>query len=193
MKAETPCLEREKIFGLVHHLLEPAEEAEARRHVFKCAACRRVAQDFERFDAALGEWKEEIPSPWFDRRLKQQLAASRPPSAYRIWGLPATRLFAAALLVLVVVAGAYVIHELPQAGKKVAQPQAAKVQPRQPSRPLEPTPAPELSLATPPSKPLPPEEELKLYQNLAVLENFDMLENFDVLSELPKGDAKVAD
>jgi hypothetical protein len=186
------CLDREKIFELVHHLLEPEEEAEVRRHVLHCEDCLRVAQGFEKVDAVLDEWKEQSPSAWFDQRLQQKLPSARPSAVFRFLALPSTRIFAAALLVLMVVAGAYVIDELPQPGKKPAvNSQVAKIEaPSMPQQSAQIQPEP--STAQTASKPLPPEEELKMYQNLGVLEDFDMLENFDVLSELPRGEAKVA-
>jgi hypothetical protein len=192
MNSATPCPDREKIFQLVHHLMDPAEEAETRRHVFHCADCLRAAQGFERSDALLDEWKVEGASAWFDQRLKQKLPVRR-PWAFRFFALPSTRIFAAALLVLIVVAGAYVIDELPKPGTKPEEkPPVAEVQ--------KPAPAPRAvpastSAKTKPKaapKPLPPEEQIKMYQNMGVLENFDLLEGFDVLSELPKREAKDA-
>jgi hypothetical protein len=195
MNPQTPCPDREKIFGLVHHLLEPEEEAEVRRHAFHCEKCLHVAQSFEKFDAVLDEWKGQNPSPWFDQRLKQKLAASRPAPAVRFFGLPSTRIFAAAMLVLMVVAGAYVIDELPRPETNTKQAEKTQVTKAQtPVTAPKPAPAqtPEINKTKTASKPLPPEEELKMYQNLGVLEDFDLLEGFDVLSELPKREAKGA-
>jgi hypothetical protein len=193
MNPSVHCPDREKIFGLVHRLLEPAEEAAIRQHVFHCGNCLRVAQGLEKFDAVLGEWKGRNPSPGFDRRLKQKLPAHRPSAAFRFFALPSTRVFVAAMLVLLVVAGAYVINELPRPGKNAEEKlQAAKVQPPMPSPKPADTPLPDQSKLRPASKPLPPGEELQMYQNMSILENLDMLEGFDVLSELPNAEAKVA-
>ena len=192
MSSPTPCPDREKLFQLVHHLMEAEEEAETRRHVLRCEACLRVARDFEKCDALLDEWKVEGASAWFDQRLKQKLPAQR-PWAFRLFALPSTRIFAAALLVLIVVAGAYVIDELPKPGTKPeTKPAVAEVQ--KTATAAKPAPAPTSTKAKPESKPkpLPPEEQIKMYQNMGVLENFDLLEGFDVLSELPKREAKDA-
>lgn len=185
MSPEMKCLEREKIFGLVHHLLESAEEAESRRHVFHCAECRSVAQSFEKFDSVLGEWREEKPSPWFDQRLKQALPARGPASGIRfLFSLPLTRAFAAALVMLFLVAGSLVVYRYRETGPAgAAQNPVARVPPAAANQNQAPTGTS--------AQPLPPEEELKMYQNLAVLDNFELLDNFDVLSELPKGN-KVA-
>jgi hypothetical protein len=193
MSTQTSCPDREKIFQLVHRLLEPEEESEARRHVLHCEECLLVAREFEKFDEVLGEWKDQAPSPWFDQRLKQKLPAARPARVFRLFALPSTRIFAAALLVMIVVAGAYVIDELPKPGAKPDEkPHIAEVQkPTETQKAAQTKPA-EKSKTKKASKPLPPEEELKMYQNMGVLENFDLLEGFDVLSDLPKGEAKNA-
>ncbi len=192
MSSATPCPDREKIFQLVHNLMEAAEEAETRRHVLHCETCLRVARDFEKCDALLDEWKVEGASPWFDQRLKQRLPARR-PWAFRFFALPSTRIFAAALLVLIVVAGAYVIDELPKPGTKPeAKPPVAEVQKLATAPKAAPAPTSAKTKPKPAPKPLPPEEQIKMYQNMGVLENFDLLEGFDVLSELPKREAKDA-
>jgi hypothetical protein len=194
MSTQGSCPDREKIFQLVHRLLEPPEESDLRRHVLHCEKCLLVARDFEKFDEVLGEWKDQTPSPWFDQRLKQKLPSARPARAIRFFALPSTRIFAAALLVMIVVAGAYVVDELPKPGAKpevkthiaeVQKPAAAQKTP-------ETLPAEKKKKTKSASKPLSPDEELKMYQNMGVLENLDLLEGFDVLSDLPRGEAKNA-
>jgi hypothetical protein len=193
MSTQSSCPDRERIFQLVHRLLEPAEESELRRHVLHCEKCLLVARDFEKFDAVLGEWKDQAPSPWFDQRLKQKLPAARPARAFRFFALPSTRIFAAALLVMIVVAGAYVIDELPKPGaKSEVKSSVAEVQkPATPAQTSQKQTAVQ-SKAKKAPKSLPPEEQIKMYQNMGVLEDFDLLEGFDVLSDLPKGEAKNA-
>lgn len=192
MNVQTACPGREKIFQLVHHLVEPAEESEMRRHVLHCPNCLREAQSFEQFDSLLDEWKDQNVSPDFDRRLKARLPARR-PWAFRLFVLPSTRIFAAAMLVLIVVAGATVMDELPKPGAKPDD-KAPVAEVKKPA--IAPKPAPAASSTKDKNKkaakPLPPEEQIKMYQNMGVLENFDLLEGFDVLSELPQGEAKNA-
>ena len=179
------CLERETIFGLVRGLLEPEENAEARRHLLHCAECLRVAQDFEKLDAVLDEWSEEQPSPGFDQKLKRAIISHRPAPSLRFFlTLPSTRAFATAMVALIVVAGSFMIYHF-HGTTPDAQitPPAERVYPAPAIQPAGQAPA----QTAPEQQPLAPEEELKMYQNLSVLENFDLLENFDVLSELPKG------
>ena len=187
MIADNKCVDREKLFGFVHHLLEPGEEAEVRHHLDQCSECQHVAQGFAKLDAVLEEWRKVNPSPWFDQRLKQALASGGPASAFRFFfSLSSTRVFAALLAVLFVVVGSIMIHQFSRSGPSgQANAPAAQVQPP-PTTQAQPQPQTAAQAQT-----LPAEEELKMYQNLAVLENFDLLENFDVLSELPKGN-KVA-
>jgi hypothetical protein len=178
---KSQCLERETIFNLVHRLLEPEEAAEARRHLFHCENCLRVARDFEKLDATLGEWREEQPSPWFDQRLKGALAASPPPSRLRFFfsGSP-TRALATAMLALFVVAGSFMVYHFHGTTPDV---QSNSPVVSGPPAPVQPVPAEGVTQP----EPLSGEEELKMYQNLAVLDHFDLLQNFDVLSELPGG------
>jgi hypothetical protein len=179
---KTQCFDREKIFGLVHHLLEPAEEALVRSHVFHCTDCLKVAQSFEKFDAVLSEWGEQSPSPWFDQKLKQALPARRPDSGFRLfWSLASTRAYAAAMLALFVVAGSFMIYHFHGTQPDVdSTPPVAKTQTAAPGQQQDQSPAAEIQT-------LAPDEEIKMAQNLSVLENLDMFEDFDVLSELPAG------
>ena len=171
------CLGREMIFRLVHHLLEPGEEAEARKHVLGCAECLKVAQGFEKFDAVLSEWGEASPSPWFDQKLKQRLPQRRAASRFRaFWSLSSTRAVATAMLALFVVAGSFMIYHFHGTRPDVdTAPAVAKIQ--------QPPQAQAAAQSQPAEvKSLPPDEELKMAQNFSVLENLDMFEDFDVLS-----------
>jgi Putative zinc-finger len=199
MNSNGKCFDREKIFGCVHKMLEPAEEAEVRRHLDQCAGCRRVAREFEKLDAVLGEWRAQEPSPWFDQRLKQALAERGAASPSRtFFGIPRVRILALAMLAILVVAGGLMFNYFrrlrpgaetnPPVAKVKPSPATEKPEtlPPAPREQAKVAPAPQASQETA-APALPPEEELTMYRNLAVLENFDMLENFDVLSELPNG------
>lgn len=186
MNPQTNCLGREKIFRCLHHLLEPAEEAAVSRHLSQCAECRRIGESFLQLDAVLGEWKGIEPSPEFDARLRQALAARRPTSLLGMFfAMPTNRALAAALAVALLVAGTLMIrHFRSQSG-----PNTAGQAPGQQVLTAKTGPSP--AVETPGQGNLSAEEELKIYENLPVLENYDLLANFDVLSELPQESGKV--
>ncbi len=180
------CLERDKLFAYGCHLLEPREEAEARAHLAECAQCREALEEYRELDAVLEEWKPVEPAPWFDARVRQavqSIGAAQDPSSF--FGLAwVRRLVPVLVMVLLVTASLAILrvrtpHPVSPHTVDQAPPQAT-------------APAP-----TPPEAVQPEaaagEEELRLYRNLPILEDYDMLAEFDVLSELPKGDTKVAD
>jgi len=176
------CVEREQLFAYVHGMLEAREEGEIRAHVEQCAQCRSAVEEFRKLDAVLDEWQPTEPSPWFDARVRAAVAASEPPPARGFLSFEWGRWLAPALLVVLVVAGSLVVYRS-RRPQVVPQPTARQEAPK----PAAPVPA------TPVSPVLPGEaDELSLYQNLPVLEDYEMLANFDVLSELPKGEKKVA-
>ncbi len=179
------CMEREKLFAYVHHLLESREEAEVRAHVAKCPACNRTLGEYQKLDAVLEEWKPDEPSPWFDVRVLEairQTPASQSASSF--FSLAWMRRLAPAFLVVLVVTASVVFlrvrqsRVISQAGGRHASASA-------------PAAASTVSTASQPEAE-PGAEELTLYEDLPVLEDYDLLTNFEVLSELPRGEAKVA-
>lgn len=175
MSLEKHCLDRETIFRCLHHMLEPTEDAAVRRHLGECAACREVEASYKRLDGVLGEWQGLEPSPSFDARLRQKIE-ERPRRSLlgTFFTQPVTRAFAAAVVLIVMVAGTFVLHRHRTAtapGTVPAQVLVAK----KASAPAAPKAA---------QTKLTPDEELKMYENLPLLENYDLLANFDVLSEL---------
>jgi predicted anti-sigma-YlaC factor YlaD len=175
------CPERENIFALSQGMLAEREARQAKAHLQECLSCRNVYQGYLRLDSVLDGWTAPAePSPWFDARLRAALASAKPTSrspGLRIWGLAWTRwvelsALTAMLLAAVVLTRSHLLsrhHQAAPVVTEVAQStKAAAVQ----------------SEAT---------QELKMYQNLPVLEDYDMLADFEVISELPKGNSKVAD
>ncbi len=173
--------EREKIFGFVHQMLEPADAAEVHHHLDECDECRRMAEGFQKLDTVLTEWKSVEPSAWFDARLRQAIAQPGAISAWRMfWSFPATRALATAIVAVFVIGGSLMIYRFRQAEKarEVTHVALTRPTPTAEPAPVVPETATEQALAA--------EEELKMYENLPVLENYDLLTNFDVLSELPQ-------
>lgn len=191
------CLERERIFAYVHRLLEAGEVEEVRAHLDECPACRAVAQDEERLDSVLAEWKAPEASPWFDARLRARLASENEGGFWGFWGFLAWRRWLLpATIVALIVLGIVVTREAPRQPQQMATQEAPRVAP--PIEPLPEVPQPEKTVqaqaSVPGAKQTPAkleEDELSLYQNLPLLEDYELLANFDVLSELPVGDQKV--
>src|SRR5260370_8739353 len=127
------CVEREKIFAYIHHLLESRQAGQVRAHVAECARCRAVIAEYRKLDSVLEEWKPIEPSPSFDARLRAAIERTAPVHApLPCLGIPALRWLApAAILPLVVVSSALVVpvrHFHPESGPAL--------------RPLAPTPPP---------------------------------------------------
>jgi hypothetical protein len=173
MSLETNCPDREKIFRCLHHMLEAAEEEAVRRHLGECVECRRVEQSCQQLDTLLGEWKGIEPSASFDARLRQAIENRPPPSLLAtLFTRPVARAFAAAVVLIAMVAGTFMLHHFRTETAPGSVPGKAAA--------AAPAPSPqENTQAT-----LTADEELKMYENLPVLENYDLLANFDVLSEL---------
>ncbi len=175
------CLEREKLARYSVHLLESHEETEVRAHLAECAACRETLEGYRRLGAVLDEWVPRGPSPGFDARVQNAIRQGEAERfGFRLFDVRWVRWLAPALAVVVVAVASVVVLRWHPSGKVSAPPAALK---------------PAATTATAVSSAAtfePDEEELKLYQNLPVLENYDLLADFDVLSELPKGEAKLA-
>ena len=171
----TKCLNDEQIFAYAQHLLGPDEQDKVRSHVEKCFACGQTALRYQKLDAVLDEWKPAEPSEWFDARVRTAVASD--PSArsgFTFFGLRWAQVLAPACLVLLIVAGSFIVSRM----RPAQSPRPATQQIAQPGS----TPSVQV------------EEELTLYENLPVLEDedYEMLSKFDVLSKLPRGEKKLA-
>lgn len=172
------CLEREKLFQLVHEMLEPYEAEQVRRHLAACAECARAAEEYCRLDAALDDWSAAEPSPWFDARVRARVASA---AEKRPWfGLWRVRALAAVVAAVVVILAAVVVfHHQP-----VVENHHTAISQQQPE------PGPDATEPSEPTealrKPLPADEQLKMDENLSLLEDYDVVSNFDALSELPQ-------
>ncbi|MCL6565549.1 MAG: zf-HC2 domain-containing protein [Acidobacteriia bacterium] len=80
-----------------------AERRELEAHLHHCADCRARVEEFRRLWSVLDELPAIEPSPAFDARLRERIAAAPQPSPWS-WLAPAPRVlaaFAAMLLVAV--------------------------------------------------------------------------------------------
>src|SRR5579884_620398 len=170
------CLEREKLFQLIHGMLEPQPAEEARAHLAACGECSRMAEEYQRLDAALDDWIAAEPSPWFDARLRARVASATARDSW--FRLGRVRVLAAAVAAVVVILAAVVVFHHQQVVENhhsvisQQQPNPAAAQPSEPTEALR--------------QPVPPDEQLKMDENLSLLEDYDVVSNFDALSELPQ-------
>ncbi len=175
MMVHEKCVSREKLFAYASHLLDRREESEISLHIGACEACGRVLAQYQRLDATLDEWKPAAPSGAFDARVRAAVAlqkVARPGFAFL--GLRWAQMLAPACLLVLVVAASLILSHSRRHPVHVAN-----------------TPAISQSVAEPGS---PAEQELTMYQDLPILEDedYEMLADFDVLSEVPRGDSKLA-
>ena len=174
------CMERDKIFAFAQQMLSGREERQVTAHLKGCERCQNVLRAYQQLDSLLGEWSPAAePSPWFDARLRAAVGARTERQPKRFLGLNWSRWMAApALASLLLVAGLVLMRDA-QLGNHASSRRA----PTQTVVKVSPATL-QTQAAT---------QELRLYQNLPMLEDYDMLANFDVISELPKGNRKIAD
>jgi hypothetical protein len=196
------CLETEKLIGYAYRLIDESAAFEVRAHLGECPRCREIVERHGCLDAALNEWKRAEPTPGFDARLRQAVEAEQARRAARgFWGWQWARGLALASLGLLIIAG---VAWFTRSHFRVSN--SARVATRQPQQAgRAPTPAPLAKLNSPavPTRPREgsaqavPETELagpalNEDNDAQALEDYDLAANFDLLSELPKGEPRVA-
>jgi anti-sigma factor RsiW len=70
------------------------ERGEVEQHLSSCTACRARVEEFRGIWSLLDEVPAADPSPWFDARLRQRIAAEPRPQWWQL-GLPQPRLVVA--------------------------------------------------------------------------------------------------
>lgn len=100
-----------------------AERREVEKHLETCAECRSRAAEFRRVWNLLDEAPAVEPSPYFDARLRQRLAAEPRPSAWLAW-LPQPRLALATAALLLMGVWVSVLRPEGQPPPAIAQVQA---------------------------------------------------------------------
>lgn len=196
------CLETEKLIGYAYHLIDESAELQVRAHLGECPRCRAIVEQHARLDAVLDEWKPTQPTPEFEPRVRQAVEAQQSGRwAWGVWGLGWSRALALASLGVLIVAGVIWstrVHRPVSDSSRVAArqtqrssgaavpPQVAKV--RHPATAKAPVvrsaqAAAESELASSSST-----ED----KDALALEDYDLAANFDVLSELRKGESRVA-
>jgi anti-sigma factor RsiW len=191
------CLEREKIFGFTHHLLDAQETDAARAHLERCAACRAVVEEYERLDGALKELKVPEPSPWFDARLRANLAAEAEGGLWGLWGFLQWRRWLLPAMIVAVIVLAIVVSRQTPSPQPIAQKAPAQVeQASRPApekiRPAESAQVQKPAVKAPQKKPALDREEIASEAGDSTIDDYDLMANFEVLSELAVKGNRVA-
>lgn len=65
--------------------LAVAQHAEVEAHLAGCQACAARREESQAISQMLGNWEAPAPSPWFDARLRQRIAAETVPRGLAGW------------------------------------------------------------------------------------------------------------
>jgi hypothetical protein len=196
------CLETEKLIGYAYRLTDEPVASEVRAHLADCPRCREIVEKHGRLDALLNEWKAAEPTPGFDARVRQAVEAQQAGRwGWSFWGRQWARGLALASIAVLIIAGV-VWFTQSRFGVSNSSSAARREPPRVSGAQ---TPAQVANLPSPavmphagmrPAQTVP---ELKLAgvalnedKDAQALEDYDLAANFDLLSELPKGERRVA-
>jgi hypothetical protein len=196
------CLDAERLISYAYRLIDEPAASEVCKHLEECAPCREIVEQHGRLDAVLSEWQSPEPSPEFDVRVREAVGALEAQrEGWGFWGWQWARGLALAALGVMIVAGvAWFGHN------HRGDPRSSQVATRQPQQttgarisgrtsnlrtPLEPTQAQVI-----PAHQVP---DLKATdatssddRDALAMEDYDLAANFDLLSEIPKGERRVA-
>jgi anti-sigma factor RsiW len=196
------CLETEKLISYAYRLTDELAASQVRAHLAECPRCREIVQQHARLDALLDEWKAAEPTPRFDARVRQAVEAQQARrDARSFWGWDGARGLALAALGVLIVAGALWItlsHPWDSSSSRVATRQHHPMHGPQTPPETAKIPSPD-GTAYPGVNSAQAVRELNLTgassnedKDALALEDYDLAANFDLLSELPKGQARVA-
>jgi len=196
------CTETEKLIGYACRLIDESSVAEVRAHLEVCSLCRGVVEQHQRLHGVLDEWKVAEPTPRFDARVRAAVDAHQAERyGWKFWNWEWTRGLALAALGVMIVAGVAWFgryHRGVSRSSQVATRQPQHVDAAQISRTIV---NPQASSVAFPAKAesvqrLP---ELDSASSTAsddkvaqAMDDYDLAANFDLLSEIPKGEPRVA-
>jgi predicted anti-sigma-YlaC factor YlaD len=196
------CLETERLISYAYHLTDERAASEVRAHLRECPRCRERVEQHRRLDAVLDEWKAAEPALGFDARVRQAVEAQQARrERWSFWGWDWARSLALASLGVLIVAGvvwftrshlrvpnssAVATRQSPQASGAQTPAQGAKLQ----------SPTFTAHAGVRPAQTAPELKSAGAFANddkdTQALEDYDLAANFDLLSELPKGERRVA-
>ena len=196
------CLETERLISYAYRLMDEPAASEVRGHLAECSRCREIVEQHGRLDALLNEWKAAEPTPEFDVRVRQAVEAQQAQrEGWGFWGWQWARGLALASLGVMMVAGVVwfahnhrgVSRSSPVATRQPQQAGGARIS-GQPSNPQTPDESAQSNVTA-------AQHFLKLESASATsnddkdaqaMEDYDLAANFDLLSEIPKGERRVA-
>jgi hypothetical protein len=194
------CLEKETLVGYVYRLLDEGAASQVRSHLAECPRCHSVVEQYGRLDGVLSEWQAATPTPGFDARVRQAVESQQANrSAWAFWGLDWTRGLALASLVALLIAGAawFIRDYRREAASTIAARHGVAVRPQVPNQVARARSGNVPAHATVrPESTAPEVRSSAAYANddndTQALEDYDLAANFDLLSEIPKGEPRVA-
>ena len=196
------CLETERLISYAYHLTDERAASEVRAHLRECPRCRERVEQYRRLDAVLDEWRAAGPTPGFDARVRQAVEAQPARrEAWGYWGWEWARGLALASLGVLIIAGVVWFTR-----SHLRVPNSSAVATRQSSQASgAQTPAQVAKLQSPtvtahagvrPAQTAPELKSAEAFSNddkdTQALEDYDLAATFDLLSELPKGERRVA-
>lgn len=196
------CLETERLIGYACRLIDESAAVEVRGHLEVCARCRQVVEQHQRLAAVLDEWKAAEPTPAFDARLRQAIDAREArQQGWSFWSGEWIRSLALAALGVMIVAGVAwfarnhrgVSHSLQIAARQPQQAGYARISGKTANSQTPPVTAEaKMKPIQQPSKPDSASSALTDDRVAQAMEDYDLAANFDPLSEIPKGEPRVA-
>lgn len=199
------CHESEKLKSYAYCLLDEAAAADVRAHLGKCPHCREMVEQYGRLGAVLDEWKTVQPTPGFDARVRFGVEAQGEKYAWwNLWNWDLTQGLALVSLGLLIFATAVLftrglnsISNSSRVATRTPHPSSSAPTPAQVAKLQHHAVTPSVRVAPPESGPTPNTIDsagglTNDDKDTQALEDYDLAANFDLLSELPRGQARVA-
>jgi anti-sigma factor RsiW len=196
------CLETERLISYAYRLIDEPAASEVCKHLEECVRCREIVEQHGRLDAMLSEWQSAEPSPEFDVRVREAVEAFEAQrEGWGFWGWQWARGLALAALGLMIVAGVVRFghnhradsHSSQVATRQSQQTTGARISGQTPNQQTQ-ADAAEAQMTS--AQQLPDLRAADATssddKDALAMEDYDLAANFDLLSEIPKGERRVA-